>query len=156
MTANLWQHLTIRGKPEVCPHKFLTDEQMAILLQAKDGVLSSALLFGLLTGMRSGEICGLMANDVICKGDLGRFIKLQPNEYRQLKSKAAEREAPLHQVLEQLLNTSLPRQGRLFPHLTVDRVVKAYSRLRQTHPTLKGKKHFVEIGSKILNLVGPP
>jgi citrate lyase alpha subunit len=31
-------------------------------------VLHSALLFGLLTGMRSGEICGLMAEDVTHKG----------------------------------------------------------------------------------------
>lgn len=119
-------------------------------------MLSSALLFGLLTGMRSGEICERMATDVICKGDLGRFIKLQPNEYRQLKSKAAEQEVPLHRVLEQLLDTSLPRKVRLFPHLTVDRVVKAYYRLKQTHPTLTGKEHFVEIGSEIVSLAGPP
>ncbi len=93
-------------------------------------VLSSALLFGLLTGMRSGEICGLLASDVISKGNLGRFIMIQPNAIRQLKSKAAAREVPLHQVLEQLLDTSLPRQGRLFPTLNVDKVVKAYAKLR--------------------------
>ena len=153
---NPWQHLSIRERPEVYPHKVLTDEQVATLLQAKDRVLSSALLFGLLTGMRSGEICERMATDVICKGDLGRFIKLQPNEYRQLKSKAAEQEVPLHRVLEQLLETSLPRKVRLFPHLTVDRVVKAYYRLKQTHPTLTGKEHFVEIGYEIVSLAGPP
>ncbi len=138
LSNNSWEHLTIRAKPEVYPHKVLTDEQVATLLQAKDRVLHSALLFGLLTGMRSGEICGLMAHDIIRKGNLGRFIKIQPNELRQLKSKAAEREVPLHQILEQLLDTPLPRQGRLFPHLTVDRVVKAYSRLRHIYPTLTG------------------
>ena len=138
LTTNPWEHLTIREKPEVNPHKVLTDEQVVILLQAKDRVLSSALLFGLLTGMRSGEICGLLASDVISKGNLGRFIRIQPNEIRQLKSKAAEREVPLHSKLEQLLDTSLPKQGRLFPTLTVDKVVKAYAKLRITYPTLMG------------------
>ena len=137
-STNPWKHLTIREKPEVYPHKVLTDEQVATLLQAKDRVLSSALLFGLLTGMRSGEICGLLASDVISKGNLGRFIQIQPNEHRALKSKAAEREVPLHSKLEQLLDTSLPKQGRLFPTLSVDKVVKAYAKLRQTYPNLTG------------------
>ena len=136
LSTNPWKHLTIREKPEVSPHKVLTNDQVVTLLQAKDRVLSSALLFGLLTGMRSGEICGLMATDVISKGNLGRFIRIQPNEVRQLKSKAAEREVPLHTALEQLLDASLPKQGRLFPTLTVDKVVKAYAKLRQTYPTL--------------------
>ena len=111
---------------------------MITLLLAKDRVLSSALLFGLLTGMRSGEICGLLASDVISKGNLGRFIRIQPNEQRQLKSKAAEREVPLHTALEQRLDASLPKAGRLFPTLTVDKVVKAYAKLRITNPNLTG------------------
>jgi integrase len=138
LTTNPWEHLTFREKPEVSPHKVLTDEQVVTLLQAKHRVLSSALLFGLLTGMRSGEICGLMAEDVTQKGNLGRFIHIRPNALRQLKSKAAEREVPLHTKLEQLLDTSLPQQGRLFPTLTVDKVVKAYAKLRIIHPTLTG------------------
>lgn len=138
LSTNPWEHLTIREKPEVYPHKVLTDEQVVTLLQAKDRVLSSALLFGLLTGMRSGEICGLLASDVISKGNLGRFIRIQPNEYRQLKSKAAEREVPLHTALEQLLDASLPKRGRLFPTFTVDKVVKAYAKLRISYPTLMG------------------
>ena len=116
----------------------LTDEQVVTLLQANDRVLSSALLFGLLTGMRSGEVCGLMAEDVTQKGNLGRFVHIRPNAIRQLKSKAAEREVPLHDRLVQLLDTSLPRKGRLFPDLSVDRVVKAYARLRLRHPELGG------------------
>ena len=136
LSTNPWEHLTIREKPEVSPHKVLTNEQVTTLLQAKDRVLSSALLFGLLTGMRSGEICGLLASDVNSTGNLGRFIQIQPNEYRQLKSKAAEREVPLHAKLEQQLDTSLAKQGRLFPTLTVDKVVKAYAKLRQTYPNL--------------------
>ena len=138
LMTNPWEHLTIRERPEVYPHKVLTDEQVATLLQAKDSVLSSALLFGLLTGMRSGEICGLLAGDIISKGNLGRFIQIKPNEVRQLKSKAAEREVPLHTKLEQLLDTSLPTKGRLFPTLSVDKVVKAYAKLRIAYPNLTG------------------
>ena len=79
-----------------------------------------------------------MVSDIISKGNLGRFIKIQPNEFRQLKSKAAEREVPLHTKLEQLLDIVLSRKCRLFPHLTVDRVVKAYAKLRQAYLNLKG------------------
>ena len=138
VSTNPWENLTIREKPEVYPHKVLTDEQVVTLLQAKDRVLSSALLFGLLTGMRSGEICGLRASDVTSKGNLGRFIRIQPNEFRQLKSNAAEREVPLHTTLEQLLDASLPKQGRLFPTLSVDKVVKTYAKLRISYPNLTG------------------
>jgi integrase len=138
LSTNPWEHLTIREKPEVYPHTVLTDEQVVTLLKAKDRVLSSALLFGLLTGMRSGEICGLLASNIISKGNLGRFVRIQPNEFRQLKSKAAEREVPLHTKLEQLLDTSLPQQGRLFPTLSVDKVVKAYAKLRIAYPNLTG------------------
>ena len=45
---------------------------------------------------------------------------------------------PLHTTLEAYLDTHLPRTGRLFPTLTVDRVVKAYARLRVQHPPLRG------------------
>ncbi|NCW16078.1 MAG: integrase, partial [Rhodobacteraceae bacterium] len=138
LSTNPWDHLSIREKPEVYPHQVLTDEQVVTLLKAKDRVSSNALLFGLLTGMRSGEICGLMASDITSKGNLGRFIRIQPNAIRQLKSKAAEREVPLHTKLEQLLDTSLPKQGRLFPTLSVDKIVKVYAKLRIIHPTLSG------------------
>jgi integrase len=137
--ANPWEDLRVRDRPEIRPHQVLTDEQVLTLLQAKDRLLSGALLFGLLTGMRSDEVCGLMAEDVTQKVNLGRFIHIRPNDLRQLKSKAAEREVPLHDRLVQLLDTCLPRKGRLFPYLTVDRVVKAYARLRRRHPELGGK-----------------
>ena len=45
---------------------------------------------------------------------------------------------PLHDRLVQLLDTSLPIRGRLFPDHTVDRVVKAYAKLRRRHPELHG------------------
>ena len=136
--TNPWEALKVKDKPEVHPHGMLSDTQVSILLGAQDRVLHSALLFGLLTGMRSGEICGLMAEDITAKGNLGRFVSIRPNEVRLLKSKAAEREVPLHGVLEGLLDTVLPKSGRLFPHLSVDRVVKRYAKLRQRHPELHG------------------
>lgn len=138
LEANLWKTLKVKDKPEVHPHGMLSDEQVRILLSAQDRVLHSALLFALLTGMRSGEICGLMAEDITAKGNLGRFISIKPNRVRLLKSKAAEREVPLHGVLEGLLDTVLPTSGRLFPQLTVDKVVKNYAKLRMRHPELRG------------------
>ena len=94
LQANPWEALKVKDRPEVHPHGMLSDTQVSILLSAKDRVLHSALLFGLLTGMRSGELCGLMAEDVTTKGNLGRFVSIRPNEVRLLKSKAAEREVP--------------------------------------------------------------
>jgi integrase len=138
LQSNPWETLKVKGRPEVHPHGVLTDDQVSVLLAAKDRVLHSALLFGLLTGMRSGEVCGLMAEDVTAKGNLGRFVSIRPNEVRLLKSKAAEREVPLHGVLEGLLDTALPTSGRLFPYLTVDKVVKRYAYLRRRHPELHG------------------
>ena len=74
-----WAALKVKDRPEVHPHGVLTDDQVSVLLAAKDRVLHSALLFGLLTGMRSGEICGLMAEDITAKGNLGRFVSIRPN-----------------------------------------------------------------------------
>jgi len=130
--------LKVKDRPEVHPHGMLSDTQVCILLSAHDRVLHSALLFGLLTGMRSGELCGLMAEDVTTKGNLGRFVSIRPNRVRLLKSRAAEREVPLHGLLEDLLDTILPKSGRLFPQLSVDRVVKRYAHLRSVHRELHG------------------
>jgi hypothetical protein len=51
---NPWEALKVKDRPEVNPHGVLTDTQVIILLNAKDRGLHNALLFGLLTGMRSG------------------------------------------------------------------------------------------------------
>jgi integrase len=138
LEANPWDGLQVKERPEVRSHRVLTDPQVSLLLNANDRVLHSALLFCLLTGMRSGEACGLLAEDVSTKGNLGRFVQIRPNAVRLLKSKAAEREVPLHPVLEQLLDQRLPTSGRLFPSLTVDRVVKRYAYLRSVHRELHG------------------
>ena len=138
LETNLWKTLKVKDTPEVSPHGVLSDAQVRVLLGAQDRVLHNALLFGLLTGMRSGEICGLMAEDVTAKENLGRFVSIRPNAVRLLKSKAAEREVPLHGILEGLLDAVLPKSGRLFPNLTVDKVVKNYAKLRMRHPELRG------------------
>ena len=138
LQTNPWEALKVKDRPEVHPHGMLSDVQVSLLLSAKDRVLHNALLFGLLTGMRSGELCGLMTEDITAKGNLGRFISIKPNRVRLLKSKAAEREVPLHGILENLLDTTLPTSGRLFPQLSVDRVVKRYAYLRRRHPELRG------------------
>jgi hypothetical protein len=51
-----------------------------------------------------------MAEDITAKGNLGRFVSIRPNAVRLLKSKAAEREVPLHGILEQLLDTACQRR----------------------------------------------
>ena len=55
LQSNPWKALKVKDRPEVQPHGMLSDAQVSILLSAKDRVLHSAVLFGLLTGMRSGE-----------------------------------------------------------------------------------------------------
>ena len=80
LTANPWEALKVKDRPEVHPHGVLSDAQVSILLAAKDRVLHSAVLFGLLTGMRSGEICGLMAEDITAKGNLGTVCQHQAEQ----------------------------------------------------------------------------
>ena len=138
LETNPWEGLTVKAKPEVNPYGVLTDNQVVQLLNRKDWVLHNILLFCLLTGLRSGEACGLLAEDVISKGNLGRFVRVAPNDIRQLQSKAAQREVPLHSILENLLDTTLPTTGRLFPTMTVDKVVKRYAFLRRQLPELRG------------------
>ena len=138
LEANPWEGLTVKAKPEVSPHGVLTDAQVVLLLSRQDWVLHNILLFCLPTGLRSGEACGLLAEDVVSKGNLGRFVRVEPNNIRQLKSRAAQREVPLHSILETLLDTALPTTGRLFPTMTVDKVVKRYAFLRRQIPELRG------------------
>ncbi|NVK06432.1 MAG: tyrosine-type recombinase/integrase [Marivivens sp.] len=149
LSANPWGTLTVTSKPETQPHAVLTDEQVVLLLTtvSRQSQFYGALLFGLLAGLRSGELCGLTLSEIHRKGNLGRFVSIWPNKYRPLKSKAAEREVPLHPVLESYLdgrgvtasasNSDIP-EDRLFPRLSVDRVVKAYAKLRAHYPELHG------------------
>jgi integrase len=80
-----------------------------------------------------------MVEDITHKGNLGGFVTVRPNSVRLLKSKAAEREVPLHGEIERYLDAvPIPPSGRLFPALTVDKVVKCYAKLRRKHPELLG------------------
>ena len=45
---------------------------------------------------------------------------------------------PLHSLLKNLLDTTLPTTGRLFPTMTVDKVVKRYAVLKRQLPELRG------------------
>ncbi|MBS9718499.1 tyrosine-type recombinase/integrase [Pseudohalocynthiibacter aestuariivivens] len=116
-----------RVKP--APYAVLTDEEVTKLLSQTNNEIYNVLLFCLLTGMRSGEAAGLLRDDLVNKGNLGVFAHVRPNSVRELKTEASERLVPLHSVLEELL-TRLPKQGQLFPELTVDKVTKRFAELR--------------------------
>jgi integrase len=110
----------------------LDDREVVCLLKGSHPLLRPLLLLCLLSGLRSGEATGLMAEDVVRKEDnLGAFLSVRENPLRSLKSKAAEREVPLHGLLERHLLPILPKSGPLFPALSVDRVVKFFARDRE-------------------------
>ncbi|MEY8120831.1 DUF6538 domain-containing protein [Falsihalocynthiibacter sp. BN13B15] len=121
--------LAVHSKPTVQSYAVMTDAEVVTLLGANDPVLTPLLRLCLLTGMRSGEACGLVAEDLISKGNLGVFARIRPNTIRGLKSKAAEREIPLHDSLLATL-AMLPNEGALFPGISVDRITKRFALLR--------------------------
>jgi integrase len=122
--------LAVDAKPDVKSYAVMTEAEVVALLAANDPLLTPLLRLCLLTGMRSGEACGLLGEDLTTKGNLGVFAQIRPNRIRGLKSKAAEREVPLHDSLLGIA-TALGSDGPLFPDLTVDRVTKRFATLRQ-------------------------
>lgn len=66
------------------------------MLKQEDQHIGHVLLVCLLTGMRAGEAVGLLRDDLVAKGNLGRFFHVRPNELRLLKTDAAERQVPAH------------------------------------------------------------
>lgn len=116
----------VRPQPYAVP----TDEEVARMLGARDNLLGTFLITCLLTGMRSGEAAGLLREDLVCKGNLGWFVHVRPNELRLLKTEAAERLVPVHPVLADLLQ-SLPPSGPLFPSLSVNLVTKQFAVMRK-------------------------
>ena len=60
LSTNPWEHLTTREKPEVYPHKVLTDDQVVTLLQAKDRVLSSAFFLACSLACAQGRSVGYL------------------------------------------------------------------------------------------------
>lgn len=117
-----------RIKPQ--PYAVPTDEEVVRLMAGGDETLRPVLLTCLLTGMRAGEAAGLLREDVTGKGSLGNFIQVRPNEIRLLKTDAAEREVPVHPVLDELIS-GLPSAGPLFPELSVNEVTKRFAVLRR-------------------------
>lgn len=129
LEANPFGTVRFDQKVKPSPYAVLTDEEVLALLAVKDPLLHRLLQFCLLTGMRSGEASGLLREDVVDKGNLGHFVKVQPNVVRDLKTDSSTREVPLHPALQELLD-ELPLEGRLFPDLNVNQVTKRFSDLR--------------------------
>lgn len=113
--------VTTKGQPE--SYAVLSDNEVVTLLNAQNPQLTPALLFCLLSGMRTGESCGLVTEYLQTRDNLGVFIRARPNRLRSLKSRSAERDVPLHDSLLGLLST-LPSKGALFPSLSVGKITK--------------------------------
>lgn len=122
--------MKVTAKAQVLSYAVMTDAEVVTLLKTQDPQLTPALLFCLLSGMRSGEAVGLLAEDLEPRGNLGVFIRVRPNRLRALKSRSAEREVPLHDRLLTVLQ-DLPSEGALFPGLSVDRITKRFTILRR-------------------------
>jgi integrase len=117
-------------KVQPSPYAVPTDREVAALLSHRPRDIAGVLRLCLLTGMRSGEAVGLLREDIVTKGNLGAFIRVQPNRVRQLKTATSEREVPVHAGLTDLLD-QLPSEGRLFPRLSVNIVTKRFTEARQ-------------------------
>ncbi|NRB19659.1 MAG: tyrosine-type recombinase/integrase [Rhodobacteraceae bacterium] len=122
--------LKVSGKVSVQSYAVLSDPEVTTLLTANDPDLTPILLLCLLSGLRSGEACGILAEDLVTRDNHGIFVRVRPNGIRGLKSKAAEREVPLHDQWLPILQ-GLPREGPLFPGLSVDRITKRFTSLRR-------------------------
>jgi integrase len=129
LDANPFKRVRFDSKEKAASFGVFTDDEVALLLRFKDWRMYPVLLFALLTGMRSGEVVGLLREDLINKGNLGTFVHVRPNTERLLKTDAAERVVPLHPVLEDLLR-GLPKEGPLFPQLDVSKITKDFRALR--------------------------
>ena len=130
LEANPFKRVKFEGKIRPASYAVPTNDEVAVLLQAHSWRLYPVMLFAFLTGMRSGEVVGLLREDLINKGNLGTFVHVRPNTERLLKTDAAERVVPLHTGLEDLLR-GLPKTGPLFPHLDVSMITKDFCALRQ-------------------------
>ncbi|HHW34030.1 MAG TPA: tyrosine-type recombinase/integrase [Paracoccus solventivorans] len=129
LASNPFGTVRVEARDKGRSYAVLTDTEVAKLIKAADPRIGNVLRFCLLTGMRAGEAVGLIREDLVWKGNLGWFAWIRPNEVRALKTDAAERLIPLHSALTPILG-ELPRQGRLFPDLTVSVVTKRFAVLR--------------------------
>jgi integrase len=130
LAINPFTAVEVDQRVRSAPYAVPTDEEVVRLLSAPDHSLHPVIVFCLLSGMRSGEAVGLLRDDLVTKGTLGVFALVRPNRLRELKTEAAERVVPLHDVLQDLLHR-LPPDGPLFPDLKVSLVTKRFATLRR-------------------------
>ena len=101
--ANPWEALKVKDRPEVHPHGMLTDEQVSVLLALRTGCCTVPCSSGFSQACALGRSVGSWRRTSQPRGTWGGLSASGPMQVRLLKSKAAEREVPLHGVLEQLL-----------------------------------------------------
>lgn len=127
--ANPFASVRFEAKVRNGTYAVPTDEEVRALLDLGDDLIGDILLVCLLSGMRAGEAAGLMREDLAAKGNLGQFFHVRPNSLRLLKTEAAERLVPVHAELEGVLSR-LPKEGPLFPDLSVNDITKRFTRIR--------------------------
>ncbi|WP_417810043.1 tyrosine-type recombinase/integrase [Thioclava sp.] len=130
LTSNPFATVRVEAKSKPRHYEALSDGEVTRLLALKDGKIGVLFTLCLLTGMRAGEASGLVWSDLVWKENLGWFIWIRPNEVRSLKTEAAERFIPLHSAFAPMLDR-LPKDGRLFPGLSVNTVTKRFAILRE-------------------------
>jgi integrase len=123
--TNPFASVRFETKVRYHPYAVPTNDEVRAILGRDDQHIGQVLLVCLLTGMRAGEALGLLSEDLVAKGNLGRFFYVRPNELRLLKTDAAERQVPVHSMLDTVLD-QLPKAGPLFPDLTVREVTKRF------------------------------
>lgn len=128
--TNPFTSVRFEAKVRYHPYAVPTGDEVKVILKQNDQHIGQVLLVCLLTGMRAGEAVGLLREDLVTKGNLGQFFHVRPNELRLLKTDSAERQVPVHSMLDSLLD-QLPKAGPLFPDLTVREVTKRFATLRK-------------------------
>lgn len=106
-----FRSVRVEQKARLSSYAVPSDEEVCCLLRSGDDPTVELARFCLFSGMRAGEAAGLLREDLVSKGRNGIFVRIRPNSVRLLKTDAAEREVPLHPVLEERL-LSLPADGR--------------------------------------------
>ena len=130
LEANPFSSVRFEAKVRHQPYAVPSDKEVKHLLELADPVIGNVLSICLLSGMRAGEAAGLLREDLVTKGNLGRFFLVRPNQLRLLKTDAAERQVPVHAALDPVLSV-LPSAGPLFPDLKVNDITKRFAKLRQ-------------------------
>lgn len=130
LETNPFNSVRFESKVRYHPYAVPKGDEVRAMLKQDDQHIGHVLQVCLLTGMRAGEAVGLLREDLVAKGNLGRFFHVRPNELRLLKTDAAERQVPVHSMLDTVLDP-LPKAGPLFPDLTVREVTKRFATLRK-------------------------